>query len=456
MGKAARDKTRIRRGWKRGQVVYAVMASGEPGSYSAVPVVMQGPRLRMIGEPLRLEAGAAGKTGGRRRAVLVLPRKDVILKELRFPSSDPKLVQRMFENEMHQYLPWPVEEALVSFDCRPDASDGFGTASVYMTKRAPVDAHVAALRALGYWVERVDVSTLCLARCYTDGTSSAVALFSDGMCDYVRLEGRHVAFSRGAPSNGGNGEALALSVSLDKRRNGPLEPGIALTVCGCPREEVDALKGLADLRGFTVRAADEAALDQPMTEHVVCAGAALGLVDGALSVNLLPQEDLRRLSLRAAARAGLKASAMIMWLLALLGATGAAALHFEGMRLERINQEIVLLEKEVGNLEAKSEQLKLLAKERTKISLPLRVALELYDLLPAGIAINHMRLDMEGTLLLGGEGTSYTTVLTCIAQLQQSKLFRDIALLYSSKSSTSENALVEFKVQCKLAAGDLK
>jgi len=454
--KTAKEKTNTSPGWKRGQIVHAIMAAAEPGGYTAVPVLMQGSRLRKIEEPFPVQPGAATVRRQRRRAVLILPRKDVILKELRFPSAEPKLVQRMLENELHQYLPWPAEEALVSFDCRADLSDGFGTASVYMTKRAPVDAHVAALRELGYSVERVDISTLCLARYFAAEASAAVALFSDGACDYARMEAGQVVFSRGAPSAPDPMAALALSVSLDKRKNGPLEQGIPLTVCGCPPELLASFKALPDFGGFTIRSADEAPSVPLKTDHVISAGAALGFAGQYEGVNLLPQEELRRLNLRTGARAAFKAALLICWLLALLGATATTVLHFERTRLDRINQEIASLQKDVGNLEAKSEQLTLLAKERTKISLPLRVALELYNVLPPGIAINHMRLDMEGTLLLGGEGGSYTSVLACIGQLQQSKLFRDITLLYSSKSSTAENALVDFKVQCRLAAGNLK
>jgi hypothetical protein len=65
-----------------------------------------------------------------------------------------------------------------------------------------------------------------------------------------------------------------------------------------------------------------------------------------------------------------------------------------------------------------------------------------------------MVYDDRGSLILGGEASGYTAVFSYLSALGRSPLLRDVRLVHSSKPRSAGKALIEFKLQATVAAGE--
>jgi Tfp pilus assembly protein PilN len=173
--------------------------------------------------------------------------------------------------------------------------------------------------------------------------------------------------------------------------------------------------------------------------------------DRAPGINLLPERESSRLAWRQVLKRSIVLALIFTWIAAVIALTGFYFFSTERAQLTQNQLAVETLKKDVGSLEAKNEQLELLDKEHSTLSLPLLVVLELYARVPNDIAVNHMRFDARGTLIIGGEGPSYVAVLKCVESLQGSSLFTNVEMLYSAKPKSAAGAAVEFKCQCKIS-----
>jgi Tfp pilus assembly protein PilN len=403
-----------------------------------------------------LSDAASSSKRKRGTVILTLPRKDVILREIDVPSTNITQIQSMMTHEIRTLLPWPEEEGLASYQIRRGTEDGYSTVQVFLVRRQTVDSHLEHLAKAGLRVARIEVSTLSLARLLAahDDNDAAIVGVNHNTFDYVRLRAGEITFSRGTALSGPLDECVRQSIELDRRKSGAAFTCGTLYVSGVDTGSVE-VNLAASVGGASILDARQLLGRSPGADieglDVFCVGAALSVRDGAGGINLLPEQEASRLAWRQVFKRSIVLAIMLAWIAGVVTLTGFYFFSTEQAQLAQHQQAIDLLKKDVGSLKAKNEQLELLAKEHSTVSLPLEVVLELYARVPNDIAVNHMRFDARGTLLIGGEGPSYVSVLKCIESLQQSSMFTNVEMLYSAKPKSAEGAAVEFKCQCKVS-----
>ncbi len=137
-----------------------------------------------------------------------------------------------------------------------------------------------------------------------------------------------------------------------------------------------------------------------------------------------------------------------VWLLLVLGGIGYCFFSRELARATRAEARIAAIQSDVGNLKEQAAALDLLAGERSRVSAPLQVILELYRVTPQTISINSFVYDSRRTLTFGGEAPSFRAAWEYMDALLKSKMFTDVEMRHAAKPQVGKDEIVEFKVTC--------
>ncbi len=417
--------------------------------------------LRVGEESSRAAAGALGIRPDT-PTVFAMPRSEVLLKTIRVPVSDPHQIARMMAYEVALHLPWSSSESQSAYQIQTTDDDGYTNVLLFMAKKSQVEAHLARLREWRIRPTRVETSVLSVARLLRASQDSArpamLVLGAEGLT-FVRLSKGYHAFSRGTSVDEDPAEMLLRTLDLDARRNGPKRSCTSLIVAGERASDFEKLLGsppneipVASVSDSRIAVLNGAGPLQP--ETAVCVAAALGGCQGEPNTSLLPERESRALSVRQLLRQGKVLLVLLIWFAVLFSAAAYFSFAAQRSRAESAEEAIRALGKEVGDLRVQNEALSLLAGERARVRLPLRVVLELYDLTPLSIALNSFRYDARGTLAFGGEAPSFPAVYEYLDALLHSELFSKVEMKYGSKPRGDPGeGLVEFKVTCTVKEG---
>ena len=342
---------------------------------------------------------------------------------------------------------------------QPDAED-YSTVSLFMVRRDVLRGHLARLRDWGLMPSRIEASVLSLKRlvgALNDERPAVFVVGADGL-EYVRFSEGHVAFSRGTDAADDPIEMLSRSIALDIRRNGSRERCTSLVLAGDrPLDASQLVRRTAlrapvrSMREIPVPGLNGAASMDPA--DALCIAAALGSRTPGPDSNLLPERESRALALRRLPRLASALVAAVAWLALVLFSIGYHYVSLEVGRTERAERVIRALEGEVGDLNEKNEALELLAGERGRVSLPLRVVLELYEQTPQAIALNSLSYDAWRPLVFGGEAPSFPVLYGYVNKLVESELFDNVEIKHGVKPRVGGQELVEFKVTCTVREG---
>jgi hypothetical protein len=394
------------------------------------------------------------------RTVLALPRADALLRWTQLPTTQPRQVAQMIRHEAATQAPWPVEETCLGYEVFP-SDPGYSRVLLMMARQDAVLDHVTRLREFGLRPSRVEFSTVSLARLLGGDAEARNAILllarRDGR-EYLRLSDGAPVFSRGIGAAEAPSEMLQKSLDLDLRKNGRAASHAPLVLASDDADGALATAaisfGLSVLPLEGLRPANLNGAAPLPASDLICVGAALGAVDAVSTGNLLPRRELRRQAFQRLAR---EAKVLVLgaaWTALALGGAGHQAFEIERAAADRAANETALLQREAGDLVSQYEQLELLAGERARVALPLRLVLELYERTPQDIGIVQMVYDDRGSLILGGEASGYTAVFSYLSALGRSPLLRDVRLVHSSKPRSAGKALIEFKLQATVAAGE--
>ncbi len=383
-------------------------------------------------------------------AVLTLPRHDAILKWLRLPSNDAKQIAQMVRFEVRALAPWPEHETVFGYHVVSTDPAGYASLVFVIMRTDTVKQHIDALRALGVYPTRVEITTFSLGRLLdglNDDERPAIARAAGGAFEYTRYWAGHPMFSRGAAGD----DAAALvrdSLTLDERRHGR-DQACTLLVLADSGDAHAALGGEAELR--TIALAD---FRSPVLNGVAgitpeaagCIGAALGADHGAHSEDLLSERDQRRLKLRRVFTEAAQVAALGVICAALLYFLSLTFIRQEQRFAQKARADIDALGENVGELKQKSEQIRRLRAEIDTVSAPLEVVLELYARTPSTVGINFLHYDGARPLVLAGEAPSFDVVNQFLSELNSSPQFDQVKLAHVSRTLQGQSDLVEFRM----------
>jgi hypothetical protein len=392
--------------------------------------------------------------------ILLLPRRQVHIKHLPVPTQDRDQIARMVPYEANVQSPWPREDTIHSYEILEGTTAGYSTLVLYLARLAWVEACLVQLAAQNVRPTQVEVSTRGLERLLggaTIGAGASLLLSAAGETEYLRLLPGGGSFSRAASAEAERPqETLQRSLELSEKSGLFRGACDTLILAGCP---VDTAHGLpAERTPGQVTMADDVpfpALDGPgtaMPQLLLGAGAALLADAPVASANLLPASYLRWLEPRRLLRRARTTGLLLLWFAGLLGALGYYHYQDQIARAEVARARIEALGAGLGDLEAKSETLRLLRGEQKQVSLPLALVLELYDKTPSQIAVNNMRMESRGLLILGCEAPDFQALFAFLEALKSSAMLEQVELINSSQPQHAAGGLVEFKVQAQLRA----
>jgi len=390
---------------------------------------------------------------------LVLPRHEVLAKNLRLPTKDPIALRKMIPFEAASVSPWQEEEVAYSYeDLGPDL-EGYTQILLFLVKRDRLQQFIGRCTSFGLRPTHIEVSTLSLARLALrlERDSADCALLSTrpaGM-EYIRLSNCKPVFSRGMATDSDIVGMLTQSLEMDERRFGTANPPSKILLAVNHPQENCLEPTLIELGIPFTRLFDSGESDSPDTRQIT--PAAVGCVGAALVPQLigstsdfLPETEARSRAIRRLVKQGRVLAFSMLWVSLVAYGLGSHYLDQIRERTRTSQQMIQDLERNAGDIEVKAKLLKSVDAERQRSSLPLRLVLELYDLTPTEIAVNQMVIDSKGRLILSGEAPEYGSVFKYLAALNKSELFSNVSLLFAGNTSANEQKQYDFKLECKI------
>ncbi len=391
----------------------------------------------------------------RQQAVLSLPRSQAILKWVHLPATDPAQIDKMMPHEARIHLPWPEDEGLAGHQVLETYGDGNALVLLTLVRLDLVTEHVEKLRELGIAVTHVETSTLSLVRLLAPlggERPMGVVRIEGNSAEFLRVSDGVVAFSRASHEDEPARQMLEHAQALDRHRHG--------AAAECPRtlvvadDPADAEPILNQVPGATVLDAAQLPVLNGLGvlegREATCLGAALAQVNACPAANLLPPPEMRRQAFGQLLRDLRWLLAACLWFGVAVYALGRFYIDAEADYVASTQEVVRLLQEQVGDLDTKSKQVELLQDEIESVSLPLDIVLELYERTPQTIAINHLRYDGRGSLVMSGEAPSYPAMFEYVEILHASARFTDVTVNHGAKPQTMGQALIEFKVTFRI------
>ena len=252
-------------------------------------------------------------TGILRRADLhvVVPRHRVTTRVLNLPSTDIDEIKRMVQLDASSFVPYPIEDMVISQAILSTSSDGFSTVMVVLVQRDEINKILAPLREARLNPRSAVVSSLVLYNACTavgvgdqDGYVATVHVGTSGL-DVVVVHGGELAFTRGVSCGGGwcTEKRLtepALDTIVGEVRTS-IEASEREATGGAALSKMYIAGEIASLHQLRDRLASEfgmevAVLDSADVGHTspvaVLAGAAVSqrALPAAVSINILPDD----------------------------------------------------------------------------------------------------------------------------------------------------------------------
>lgn len=409
-----------------------------------------------IAEATRAALAAGGIHG--REAVAVVPRRMVTVKAARFPRAEPEQMAGMVRFEAQQYIPFPLDEVVLSHRVLGDAGEGMVSVLLVAARRSLVDAVVAGLEQAGVRPLRLAVSSLCLSSLVPVADEAvAVVVAEQGNVEIaIALDG-HPLFSRaGEPADGVDRAAAVageIGRSLTAFQNEQRRTPVVRLILAAMR---DAGVGAAELQPYLDTPVEPmggpvGAGDPEGAAYAVALGAAIegGGSGGALSL-LPPTRAERAAVVRQRARALAVGALALVAIIAVATYTSAASERTrreyagaarENRRLESLQKALAQVREEHGQA-AKTYRTVMAGTSRRFQAVDVLKAVS--DGIPADGAayITQLTYERAGSVTLRGIARTEAAATELVLAYQSGGSFREARLGYLGDAQTEEAPLL--------------
>jgi len=418
-----------------------------------------------------------------RSVVTALPRRFVTIKYARLPQGTPEQVAGMVRFEAQQYVPFPVDEAVLDHQVISESGADMATVMIAAARKSLVNDILAAFDRAGVEVTRVSVTSLALAEhlrdepvptaiCRKDGTQLDIAVATAGRILFSR-SAELLATEEGQTIN----EALAAEIARSlaayqaEYRTLPVE---RLVVVADPSESDGMPETLSSALQISVTVLSPEHGYEPSQDGAgaLAAGLALHESSAALStLNLIPVERLqrkaearRKIVTRLVALISVAVVVTAVWL-------GNRALQaqaqerrravYENARLKRIQP----VASQAQDQFAKMQRMYLTVNYALGRDKPVvDVIKAISDALPRerGLYLTQLTFDRNGPVVLHGNAPNQDSVTQFMTNLQSAGLFSEVRLGYvgdagatvgplaKASSEQSANQSIGFMLYCRL------
>jgi len=402
--------------------------------------------------------------------ILSLPRQYAALRYLKIPSQQPQEIERIVNLQAPHYLPYQLSELITGYQVISTDKQGYSGINMVVVHTDVVKRHLDIFREAKIREFKIVLSSYGLCNLYhylypeEDLPVMAVDIDSSQIELAIVSRGK-LLFSRSFKLSNTHFEQDKIFIEeIEKTRNAYSKdvPGGALkkiTIFGgrvSLEEFAQALKKRIDLPVEISNYNEKIGLEEALISRISHSEGSfaglfgLGLENIPEALNLIPQ-NIKELSRKNSRRREYVRSALfiigaiLILMLAISKSLDNKAKYLSGLKLE-LNKIV----KEAKPLEDIDRRLKLLENRLQKKPSGLDALFEAQGVAPANISLLSLAYEEDGEVILRGQAPELNFVLTYLAELEKSPVFKDfnIKIRYATKKNTQRGEMVEFEINC--------
>ncbi|HTZ11151.1 MAG TPA: pilus assembly protein PilM [Candidatus Margulisiibacteriota bacterium] len=382
--------------------------------------------------------------------VSCIPRTEVSIKYLSFPTLNDSELKAMVEFELNNLLPLKPEEMVYDYAIIRKGPGDYSHLMLVVAPKEAVLKHTALLEEAGLIPDEVTVSTISLYKQFLSAkrpeASYLLINVDDNFLDMVYINDKKLAFSRG----------VALS-SVGEIPNAIKDIEFTATVLKDKEYAIDKIILCGGLNLQELAAGLEKVLPYKV-EIDTSLGVLKGSLDnkgGALKINLLPEE------LRLKKRAGLRKRAFAYLLIILLvNLSLLANIAFMKIKskqeyLSLLKSEISKIDDQASGLQKKLVNVQILRGYINSDRLTLWLLSELYRIAPDGIVFASLDIsnrEDQGTMMIAGQAKDSDMVLALANSLKETAFIKSAEVVRITKRArVAQDTGVDFEIKSNFA-----
>ena len=408
--------------------------------------------------------------------ILCMPRDQVILRNLSFPSKDEVELESIIELHLTQEVPYSREEIIYNYSTLDKTQDGFTNVLLSIVHRRTLLKQFSFFEKLNLYPDNILLGTFGLLRFFQKAaqpdklSNNLIACLDigDTFTDFFIAKGDKILFSKSIVIPGyklKENDKLSKFVGELKQANmiartkynenpskvymsGIRWKNLELMtnisdifqqepVIIDPMEVISSLKGVDNAREITSKISISSLL-----------GIALNPLSAQFSF-VLPEAKMRKYARETAKHlfvtGGVVICLLVLMLIAFMGKTYALQNYFT-----RLSLEIRTMERMNETVMADLKKIKVLRKFARDQDSFLYFYYELARMVPRSIAVDRLVFNKKKEFSIVGKGADMGEVFKFVRTLNNSKMFGKAELRYSRKMTKGNEEFNEFNIMCHI------
>jgi len=413
-------------------------------------------------------------------AIIIVPRKQVVLKQLTLPSQTETEIKRMIDLQLASQIPYAKEDAIFDFSIIHKDSSGYTKVLVASVHKDVVEKYSRMVHAAGLSIQKVALSSFGIMNWFANqkkiryqGSGKALVLIDIDfhVSEICFFEEDRLVYSRNINFGSQDLKKKEMGLFMDQLgltfgvyKKESLGPDIGQMIVLSGIKEAEFLKEqLIKFYNLPVDVFDsqeaivcEKGLDisRLKTKEGSSIIANIGSVffEGYRHVDFTPKETL------AVKKRRIKKREIFKFVLAFVvaGLCCGAALNIRNYQKRAYLRDLKnKLEQTAAEVKKAEMKMQLVDFVRDKVQghiLIAEVIHELYQLTPEDIAFRSLNISRQDMIAIQGFSDSSSSVDKFQGQLVKSKMFNNVNLQYATNRKRYRKEYVDFKIVCRLAS----
>lgn len=405
-----------------------------------------------------------------RHCVVVIPRREVLLKILQFPSTDIQEISRMLALQIPQIAPFDETQTVYHYRLLESDSSGHSNIVAAIIPTSTIQKYIDAFDSAGFAV--VDIcSSFDLNAVYAkkflipqfkDLFCSALVITDNHFSEMLIIQDGKVVFShhlsRGVADIEENSESFVIALTRAVVHYHQMNRGQEITAVymdgrlnGIEEVQDWLAKGPFELKRIDLLGKVPGPVKDFFKKNQLDLAwvALLGKFcdDGQEEIkSFLPQSVYSSKAKKRRQRMQLNFFLALMMTIVLALGLGAAVLHKYRVRLNDVEKRISNLDPVLTKLEFENRFLNDMSARRQEQSLVVYRIKEVYQIVPEGVSLQYFSMQPNGDFDIQGVAEEAQQINALQAALVASPLFDNVELKYATKRKRFNREYTEFKI----------
>jgi Tfp pilus assembly PilM family ATPase len=411
---------------------------------------------------------------GAHSVLLNFPRQKGIVKFFDLPSTQDGEIESMVKMEIVRQLPHTSEETVSGYRVIEKRPDGYSRLMLAVAQISEINWYLRILKKANLGVGQIALGSETLLE-WVYLASGKISSLGDGLVgvinvdpEYIHivvLQNKKLTFTRAIlPLKGQEtqsdkilDEVVRSLATYERRSNVHLA---RLWICGAEElaqtakthlhQQLDIPIEMIDLFAGSSREAGNYLADQ----GVSCVEL-LGLVfkKENIKINLLPVGVQRGNDQTAGRKRLTKSLLLFSFFILLLAFLVMSKLLNQSRFLQYLDKELQVMAPQVTKAKTMKDNLTILQSEFGHFPLAVDIVSAVYAMTPPGIIFSLLDYDAGESLLLKGSAPALTDVLEFTSILEESPLFQNARIKYSTQRTKAAAPVTDFEIVCSLEKG---